>query len=92
MAQILNTTAARGESDVWRPTGNTVVQADAPEDSNVVVELHGRIDDGAPWAYIASIRVARETFIAVSKNVPQLKLIWHKNDKAQRLMVWSVEN
>lgn len=39
-----------------------------------------------------AIRVARETFIAVSKNVPQLKLIWHKNDKAQRLMVWSVEN
>lgn len=88
MPERINTTAATGESAVWSPAADDIVQVDGAENSAAIVELYARVDAAAPWAYVAAVRVSSDAFIAVKK-MSALKLVWHGNKEGDPLMAWS---
>ncbi len=82
MTERINTITAEGESGVWAIPAGTLIQLAGVEGSAATVELWGRADAAAPFAYIGAARVRDESFMSPEVAVPQGKLVWHSNTPA----------
>lgn len=89
MPERLNTTETSGESDVWSPATDEVIQLGGVEGSRATVEIFGRVHADAPWASVGSARVSSHAFISVIK-LPYLKLKWVGNRNGDQLKAWSI--
>lgn len=88
MTQHVSSTAADGESQVFTPTADFVVQTQVEIDSRAVIEIHGRVDTLAPWAIIVGAYAANESFLR-SPKLAQAKIVWHGNTGGKLINVWS---
>lgn len=89
MPERINTTNKDGESAVWSPAADEIIQIDGTGDRNGIVEVHARLNEAMPFAYVTSARVASDAFISVAR-LPFVKLVWHSNKVGDTLRAWSV--
>ncbi len=89
MPERINTTQREGETEAWTPAADEIIQIDGNGDRNGVVEVHARVNEAMPFAYVTSARVASDAFISVAK-LPFVKLVWHGNKTGDTLRAWSV--
>jgi|GEM_PF-7129471 len=82
MPERINTTQREGETEAWTPAADEIIQIDG-------VEVHARVNEAMPFAYVTSARVASDAFISVAK-LPFVKLVWHGNKTGDTLRAWSV--
>ena len=89
MTERINDTNNAGESAVWTPVADEIIQIDGNGDRKAVVEVHAKLNAEAPFAYVTSARVASDAFISVVKQ-PFVKLVWHGNKPGDTLRAWSL--
>jgi hypothetical protein len=89
MTVRINQTTDRGESATWSPSADEIIQIDGTGERKAIVEVHARLNEDAPFAYVTSASVARDAFISVLK-MPFVKLVWHSNKAGDQLKAWSL--
>lgn len=90
MTLRIDVTDEAGESAVWTPTADTVVQVTTVRDSKALVEIQGRLDASAPWVTVVSGCPADTPMMTCIK-LAQLKLVYRNNKAGDPLKAWSVE-
>lgn len=90
MTERLNTTDAAGETGTFSIAAGTVIQLGGATGTKAVVELQGRVENAAPWASIASVNVASQSFLVVDAALAEAKLVWTSNKVGDALKAWSV--
>jgi hypothetical protein len=89
----LDVTTASGDSAVWSPAGETILQLAAAK-ADAEVQVQARVNAAAPWVTVANLVADRtnpaEGFVRLPK-MPFLRLSIARNTAGQFIKVWDNE-
>ena len=86
MGERLNVTTADGESAVWSPAAESILQMQA--EAGAIVEIQARVNASAPWAPVETMTLNRGSLFTRLPKFPFLKLVVTRNTAGSAVKVW----